>query len=143
MTICAFNAPCRQKCTTPHFPSDDEAVLTCDFDIDLNQIRAEMADALEDCRHSAIRLRILAAREREARASHDDVLAREADASGEFSLIQAQRLFADCHLSPIAVDGPLLTRDALRQAEQRRGLTSGDATASRLILPIRPARSCQ
>jgi hypothetical protein len=116
---------------------DDEAVLTCSLYVDLNQSRAGMADSLEDSRHSAIRQRILAAKEREARASYDDVQARALDACRDFSLVQARSLFADCYLAPIAVEGPLLTTDALRQAQQRLGLASGDvpASAARLILP--------
>ena len=76
-----------------------------------------MADSLEASRHSAIRQRILAAKEREARASYEDVRTRDVAAGGDFSLAQAQLLFADCYLAPLAVDGPLLTTDALRQAQ--------------------------
>ena len=55
----------------------------------------------------------------------------------DFSFVQAHALFADCYLAPIAVEGPLLTTDALLQAQQRLGLASGDvpASAARLILP--------
>jgi hypothetical protein len=124
---------------------DDEAVLTCSLYVDLNQSRARMADSLEDSRHSAIRQRILAAKEREARASYDDVQARELRACGGFSLVQAHSLFADCYLAPIAVEGPLLTTDALRQAQQRLGLASGNvpAPAARLILPATVAASTE
>ena len=94
-------------------------------DVDLNQSRAGMADSLEDSRHSAIRQRILAAQERETRASYDDVHTREPDVRGDFSLVQAYSLFADCYLAPIATKGPLLTTDALRQAQQRQRLASG------------------
>ena len=116
---------------------DDEATLTCSLYIDLNQVKAGMADALEDCRHSAVRQRILAAKVREARASYDDVLVREPDLSGGFSLEQAQLLFADCHLAPIAAEGPLLTTDASQQAQQHSGLTRDQTptVAARLILP--------
>ena len=57
--------------------------------------------------------------------------------SGDFSLVHARTLFADCYLAPIAADGPLLTTDALRQAPQDRGLASGDfpPPAARLIVP--------
>jgi len=88
-------------------------VFTCNLYVDLNQIRAGMADSLEDSRHSAVLQRILAAKEREARTSYDDVHTREPDVSGDFSLVHARTLFADCYLAPIAVEGPLLTTDAL------------------------------
>lgn len=120
---------------------DDAAVLTCSLYVDLNQLRAGMADSLEDSRHSAIRQRILAAREREAHASYDDVQSREPHVSGDFSLAHAQTLFADCCLAPIAVDGPLLTTDALRQGGVIQRLASGavPAPAARLLLPANGA----
>ncbi len=43
---------------------DDEAVLTCSFYVDLNQLRAGLADSLEASRHSAIFQRIVAAKRR-------------------------------------------------------------------------------
>ena len=98
---------------------DEEAVLTCSMYVDLNQVRAGLADSLEASRHSAIFQRILAAKEREARASFEDVQTRDVAASGDFSLAQAQLLFADCYLAPLAVDGPLLTTDALQQSSPR------------------------
>ena len=102
-----------------------------------------MADALEDCRHSAVRQRILAAKEREAQASYADVLAREPELRGGFSLAQAQLLFADCYLAPIAAAGPLRTMDALQQAQPHSGLTRdhAPAVAARLILPASCAAS--
>jgi hypothetical protein len=102
-----------------------------------------MADSLEDSRHSAIRQRILAAKAREARASYEDVQAREPQAGDGFTLAQARMLFADCFLTPIAVEGPLLTTDALLQAQGRQRQARGDVPASavRLILPATVAAS--
>ena len=122
---------------------DDEAVLTGHLYVDLNQLRAGMADSLEDSRHSAIRQRILAAKAREARASYEDVQAREPQTGDGFTLAQARMLFADCFLTPIAVEGPLLTTDALLQAQGRQRHARGDvpAPAVRLILPATVAAS--
>jgi hypothetical protein len=110
---------------------DDAAVLTCNLYLDLNQLRAGMAESLEDSRHSAIRNRILAAKEREARRS----LAAFAEASESdrhvFSEADAQELFADCWLAPLSDEGPLLTADALPSVP-------GDfaPTATGLLLPV-------
>ena len=46
---------------------DDAAVLTRSMYVDLNQVRAGLATSLEESRHSAIRQRILAAKDQEAR----------------------------------------------------------------------------
>lgn len=63
-----------------------------------------------------------------------------AQAAEDFSLAHAQLVYADCYLTPIATDGPLLTTDALLPAQQVSRLT---ATADRtrapdaqLILPV-------
>jgi hypothetical protein len=94
---------------------DDVAVLTCSFYVDLNQVQAGLADSLETSRHSAIFQRIVAAKAQEARASYEDVCTRDGAVGADFTLAQSQLLFADCYLAPLAVDGPLLTTDALRQ----------------------------
>ena len=127
---------------------DDEAVLTCSLYVDLNQVRAGMAPTLEASRHSAIRQRILAAKEQEARASWEDVREREAPGSGDFSLAQAQTLFADCWLAPIAVEGPLLTTDTLSQAHVLSSPVGHPAPQSgaelavpALVSPVSPATS--
>ena len=59
--------------------------------MDLNQIRAGLADSLEDARHSAVRQRILAAKEREA-APCLTMSTRGPDMSGDFSLVHARTL---------------------------------------------------
>ena len=91
---------------------DDEAVLTCSIYVDLNQLRAEMADSLEQSRHSAIRQRILAAKERESLISSEDFRQRDPLGQFAFSTAESVALFADCALAPIAADGPLLTTDS-------------------------------
>jgi hypothetical protein len=114
---------------------DDAAVLTCSFYVDLNQIRAGLAASLEASRYSAICQRLLAAQQREAQASYVDVQTREPQAGESFTLAVAQALFADCHLTPIAATGRLLTTDALLQAGQLPPLARGSVPGSRLSLP--------
>jgi hypothetical protein len=127
---------------------DDEAVLTASLYVDLNQIRAGMAPTLEASRHSAIRQRMLAAREQEARASWEDVRERDAPGSGDFSLAQAQTLFADCWLAPIAAEGPLLTTDTLSPAPVLRSpvdhpapQAGAELAVPALVSPVSPATS--
>jgi hypothetical protein len=95
---------------------DEEAVLTCSIYVDLNQLRAGMAETLEQSRHSAIRQRMLAAKEREAQASWEEFRQRDAAGQYEFSAAQSQALFGDCWLAPIAAEGPLLTAASLSAA---------------------------
>ena len=89
--------------------------LPVSYDVDLNQIRAGMAPALELSEHSAIRLRILAAKQREALAAQEAFCARDPGGVYPFTLADAETLMHDCWLSPIGVGGPLLTADALPQ----------------------------
>ena len=84
--------------------------------LDLNQLRAGMAESLEQSRHSAIQQRILAAKEREARTSREDFRQRDPQGQFECSTAASKALFADCALAPIAADGPLLTTDSLSAA---------------------------
>ena len=115
---------------------DDEAVLTCSLYVDLNQIRAGMAPTLEASRHSAIRQRILAAKEQEVRVLGGRLREREVPGSGDFSLAQAQTLFADCWLAPIAVEGPLLTTDTLSQAHVLSSLVGHPASQADAELAV-------
>ncbi|MCP3973264.1 MAG: hypothetical protein GY720_02085 [bacterium] len=88
-------------------------MLTSSIYVDLNQIRGGMATSLENSQHSAIRNRILAARQREAQGSHEEFTQQDPAGLYAFSAAQADALFADCWLSPIGVDGPLLTEASI------------------------------
>jgi hypothetical protein len=92
---------------------DEAAVLTCSIYVDLNQLRAGMAETLEDSRHAAIWNRIVAAKRREAEASREAFAGQDSAAQYAFSQREAEALFEDCWLAPITADGPLLTADAL------------------------------
>ena len=70
-------------------------MLTCSIYVDLNQIRAEMANSLEDSQYSAIRKRILAAKQREAQASLETFERRDPDGLYPFSHTEAEALFDD------------------------------------------------
>ncbi len=93
---------------------DDAAVASCSVYVDLNQLRAGLADSLEESQYSAICRRILAAKQREAEASREEFAEDDPDGLYAFSQAEAETLYADCWLSPITADGPLLTADSLR-----------------------------
>jgi REP element-mobilizing transposase RayT len=80
---------------------DEEAVLTCSIYVDLNQIRAGLADSLESSHWSSIQRRIRAVRSREAAASREAFTRRDHATSHRFSQRDAESLFADCWLAPI------------------------------------------
>ena len=86
---------------------DDPANLCCNVYVDLNQIKAQMADSLEDSHCSAIQDRLQAWRNDEAQAS---VEAFHAEGQVEFSLEvgEVERLLADCFLAPIGDQEPPL-----------------------------------
>jgi hypothetical protein len=93
---------------------DDPAVTSCSIYVDLNQLRAGLALSLEESQYSAICRRIRAARQRAAAASREEFEGEDPEGLYEFSKSAAEALYADCWLSPITVDGPLLTADSLR-----------------------------
>ena len=110
---------------------DDAAVLTCSLYVDLNQVRAGMADSLENSQHSAIRNRILAAKRQEAQAAHAKFADRPRSDLYPFSEAQAEALYEDCWLAPIGADGPLLTADSLMGVSQPTRDTSRSWRAAR------------
>jgi REP element-mobilizing transposase RayT len=83
---------------------DEEAVLTCSIYVDLNQIRAGLADSLELSHHTSIERRIRAAKSREAVASRQEFAGRDDSAYHWFSQQDAESLFADCWLAPIVAE---------------------------------------
>jgi hypothetical protein len=93
---------------------DGAAVASCSIYVDLNQIRAGLADSLEESQYSAIYRRILAAKQREAELSREDFAEDDPEGLYAFSQAAAEMLYADCFLAPITADGPLLTADSLR-----------------------------
>ncbi len=93
---------------------DDAAVISCCVYADLNQLRAGLANSLEESQYSAIYRRIEAAKQREAVASYEDFTERYPQGLYPFSSSDVEALFADCWLSPIMAGGPLLTADSLR-----------------------------
>jgi len=95
--------------------ADDGGLLCNNVYVDLNQMKANMAQQLEDCLYSGIHDRMVAWREREAVASHkkfheestDDYLLEVGDVN---------RLLADCFLSPIGQGGPLILVNSMGEA---------------------------
>ena len=61
---------------------------------------------------------------------------REVPGSGDFSLAQAQTLFADCWLAPIAVEGPLVTTDTLSPAHVLSSPVGHPAPQAGAELPV-------
>ena len=119
--LCNAETDCRGHFWEARFGSrellDEAAVLTCSIYVDLNQLRAGMAETLEQSQHAAIRQRMLAAQEREAQASCEEFRKRDPAGQYAFSAAQSATLFADCWLAPIAADGPLLTTASLSAAQ--------------------------
>jgi hypothetical protein len=107
---------------------DDPAVTSCSIYVDLNQLRAGLAGSLEESQYSAICRRILAAKQREAEVSREEFEQDDPDGLYAFSRTEAEALYADCWLSPITADGPLLTADSLRS-----GLLPANPTPSNAI----------
>jgi hypothetical protein len=86
---------------------DDAGNLSCNVYLDLNQLRAGMAVALEDCHYSAIHDRLVAWHAQEVEASLEKFGEREPEG---YVLERAdmERLLADCFLAPIGDQGPYL-----------------------------------
>ena len=87
---------------------DDEGKLICSIYLDVNQTRAGCATSLETSDYSAIQDRIRAYAQREARASLQAF--QEAENSEHYALeVEViEQLLADCFLSPITAEAPLL-----------------------------------
>lgn len=99
---------------------DEAAVLTCSMYVDLNQIRAGQASSLLESHHSSIQKRIIAARQREAEASHEEFSQQKRAENYSFPESMAEQLFMDCWLSPIESDGPLITGEAAKRTAEIR-----------------------
>ncbi|MCO6455428.1 MAG: hypothetical protein J5I93_09030 [Pirellulaceae bacterium] len=91
---------------------DEQALLTCMVYVDLNQIRAGMADSLEDSRTSAIAARLAAWRAREAQASLEEFHSSRGGGGYDLSLEQVEALLKDAWLAPICSGGLLITQGA-------------------------------
>ncbi len=127
---------------------DSEAVLTCSMYVDLNQLRAGMANSFEDSHHSAIRNRLLAAQcleaqRREAQASREAFAKLDSADAYAFPESEAQALFADCLLAPIGTDGPLLTAASLPRIDlsERTAANAPVRTAHNELQPADQAES--
>ena len=117
---------------------DEEAVLTCSIYVDLNQVRAGLADSLEASEYSSIRRRIRAAKRREAVASQEDFSRRDPSGKYAFSHGDAETLFEDCWLAPITAEQPVSTvawlgaeRDVTTETEAGGSPTLGSNGAER------------
>ncbi len=121
---------------------DEEAVLTCSIYVDLNQIRAGMAESLEESMNSSIRNRIRAAKCREASVSREVFKANDPTDRHAFSKADAETLFADCWLAPIGTDGPLLTEESPAASVQVTGAPSGKQGQSVKQAAHEPAECC-
>ncbi len=93
---------------------DREATASCFFYVDLQQLLAGLAASLEESKYSAIYRRILAAKQQEAELSLEAFQEDNPEGLYAFSSADAETLYADCWLSPITANGPLLTADSLR-----------------------------
>ena len=87
---------------------DAEGLLVCSIYVDLNQIRAGSATSLETSHYSAIQDRIRAYAQREAQASLAEFRAEENSEQYSLEARVIEQLLADCFLSPITPDAPLL-----------------------------------
>ena len=89
---------------------DDPANLCGNVYLDLNQLQAGMADSLEQCNCSAIQDRLRAWRRREAQESLEHF---HTPGSDDYLLTtrDMEHLLEDCHLAPIADQGPSLLWD--------------------------------
>jgi hypothetical protein len=83
---------------------DEEAVLTCSLYVDLNQVRAGMADSLETSEYCSIARRLRAAKRREAMASREDFSRRDPSGNYRFTEGDAVSLFDDCWLAPLTAE---------------------------------------
>ena len=90
---------------------DEGAVLCCSVYVDVNQIKAGMADSLEGSRYAAIHDRLQAWRRREAEESVRKFGAGQAEGYA-LDISQVEELLADCFLAPIGDQGPLLLLDS-------------------------------
>lgn len=90
---------------------DEGALLCCSVYVDLNQVKAGLARSLDESKHSAICDRLQSWRKREVEASLDEFHAGSLPGY-ELKPADMERLLADCFLSPIDDQGPLLLLDA-------------------------------
>ena len=81
---------------------DERAVLTCMSYVDMNQVKAGVAETLADSSRSAIAVRIAELQQAEAVAAASDVLKDKK--SVLLSESEALNLFRGCHLAPIGTD---------------------------------------
>ena len=86
----------------------DGAVLTCSIYLDLNQLKAGMADSLAASDYSAIQLRIRQWQREQAEASVQQFEGKRKQTHLQLEVADVEQLLAGCFLAPITDQGPLL-----------------------------------
>ena len=88
---------------------DEPGLLACSWYLDVNQIVAGISQSLDTSDHSAIQDRVIACRLREAELTVDKFHGKKQKRTDlELDVDQVAKMFADCSLSPITTEGPLL-----------------------------------
>ena len=107
---------------------DESELMTSMVYVDVNQIKAGMAQTLESSRHSAIAQRIAEVRQREA-AEGVKKFAKKKSQIHEFSETQALELLEGSFLAPITTQGATATSEILAADEAAR-------QRERIVIPL-------
>ena len=113
---------------------DEQAILACAAYVDLNPIRAAMAETLEESDFTSLQRRIQAMQQEIGSKTHqpvegvattsDDADSVDQESAAEVALVTSEQVVADRFLSPLTIDerhdpiGPDASRDGFRCSEK-------------------------